>query len=900
MKLVFGWELDGAAFPEIAAGRDGLGVGIAGPNGLIDILQRWLGLGGPPVPVVVRVAQHLARVQAASPNDAFYAQSLKVDAWATARELLRWRDALVASGWQGERVDGGGSRLAAMTAIEASNLPLAPGPADRLRALVAALREEKRRPPIASITVATPRALLPPPWPAVLQRLSELGVNMDETQPALNAEGGDIAAVRAQLADRRAAPIVGDGSVALLEADDPLQAAEVLASWLATSPAANEGLVLVRGGGSLLLDAECNRMGLPRPGGNACSPLRGALQILPLAFELSWQPLDPARLLELLLLPGSPIPRGAARRFTRALREAPGIGGPAWQEAWKAALERTGELLKEREQLQDAPLRKRLSEIETEWRDWLGPPRFDPREGMPSTEADRICNRVAALMQHRAFVTDDPLFQFAAGVATALAKAITASGQQRFSRAQLGRMIDAVMAEGATTASQAGEASPWAVVDSPGQIWGRAKTVVWWDFLDPGVAPAVDPWSCAERTALAQAGVAVEDPGRTLSRSTFGWRSALANAAQRLLLVRPRSVAGAPSVIHPLWHEITAGREPQEVSRLTVDAGDALRAAAFTLLGSQDRRIALKPLTVPGPCSDWRVSPSRITAPPTVSASSIEKLLGCRLAWTLHHVAGIRAGDLVVLPDENRMIGILAHAIAAEIFGGGDNLDAEAAGASVSASALFDRMLPTLAAPLALPGREVIRYRAAQDIADAIRTLAELLEQARVRVIGCEVERQMPLGDCELLGRLDLVCETPDRQRAVVDLKWTKNSRFREAELSEGRSVQLATYAKLATAESEAFSSAGYFMLRQKRLLFRGQQPFPEDTWIEGPPLDVVWQSVNDARLQILQRLVDGEITAEGDEMRKTEDLGQPVLAGVQASCGYCDYRQICGLRRAA
>lgn len=898
MKLVFGWELDGAAYPEIAAGRDGLGVGIVGPNGLMDILERWLGLGGPPVPVVLRVAQHLARVQAASPDEAFYAQSFAVDSWATARELLRWRDALVAGGWQGKPVDGGGSRLAAMTAIEAADLPLAPGPADRLRVLVSVLAAESRRPPIASITVTTPRALLPPPWPAILQRLSELGVDVNETGPTVSAEGDDIAAVRAQLAGQRAAAIAGDGSVVLLEADDPLQAAEVLASWFATSPAACDRLVLVRGGGSVLLDAAFTRLGLPRPGESVSSPLRGALQLLPLAFELSWRPLDPARVLELLLLPGSPIKPQAARRFARALREAPGIGGPAWQEAWKKALERTEELLEEQEQLQDAALKKRLTEIETEWRDWLAPPRFDPRDGMPAPEADRICNRVRALMQRRASATDDPLLKFAASVATALTKAITAAGQQTLSRAQLARMIDAVVAEGTMTAAQAGEASPWAVVDSPGQIWNRAETVVWWDFLDPGAANAVDPWSRAERAALARAGVALEGQNLALGRSAFGWRSAVANAAQRLLLVRPRSVAGAPSVIHPLWHEITAEREPQEVSRLIVDAGDALRASAFTLLGSQDRRSPLEPLAVPGPCSDWRVSPNRITPPATVSASSIEKLLGCRLAWTLHYVAMIRAGDLVVLPNENLMIGSLAHAIAAEIFGSGDTWDAETAGAR--ARGLFARMVPTMAAPLALPGREVERYRAEQDIADAIRDLAALLEQARVRVIGCEVERSMPLDDSELVGRLDLICEARSGQRVVLDLKWSQSAGYREAELGDGRSVQLATYAKLEAAESGAPTSAGYFMLRQKRLLFLGQQPFPAKTWIEGPSLETVWQRVNDARLQILQSLAAGEITAEGDEMRNTEDLGEPIVAGTQATCGYCDYRQICGLRRAA
>jgi ATP-dependent helicase/nuclease subunit B len=139
MHLIFGWELDGGSCPETPEPRGCLGAAVVGPLGLVDVLERWLGLGGPETPTALRVAQQLARLQALPTAEAFFARSLEVDGWATARELLRWRDELIAGGWQGETVPDGGPRLDALTAVEASGLLLAPGLADRAAAIVRVL-----------------------------------------------------------------------------------------------------------------------------------------------------------------------------------------------------------------------------------------------------------------------------------------------------------------------------------------------------------------------------------------------------------------------------------------------------------------------------------------------------------------------------------------------------------------------------------------------------------------------------------------------------------------------------------------------------------------------------------------------------------------------------------------
>ena len=894
MQLVFGWDLDGDAYPETVDGTAALGAAVVGPAGLVDVLERWLGLGAPAAAQALRIAQYLSRLREGGAADAFFAGSLAVDGWATARELLGWRDALVAGGWRGEPVTDGGARLQVLATLERHVRPLAPGSGDRLRAVREALLNERRRPPIAALRVVTPCHLLPPPWPALLDRLAALGVTVDGP-PAERAVGaGDLAALQARLLGDRGAALVGDERVALLEADDPLQAAELTASWFATSADADAGLVLIRGEGSVLLDEAFHRLGLPRPGCAGRSALRGPLQLLPLAFELAWQPFDPQRALELLLLPGSPVPPRVARCFAEALREAPGIGGPAWQAAREAALERWAAKLGQ-EGLVGAELQRRLQADEAGWRDWLEASRFDPGTGMPAVEADRICRRVQGVMQRRAAATDDPLYGFGMAAATALAEAIQNAGLGWLTRPQLARMIDSVLDQGAATASRAGEASPWAVVGGPGQIWRHAATVIWWDFVDPGTALPPDPWSTAERTALQAAGIGLDDRRSALARLTRSWRSAVLNAEERLLLVRPRRLAGKPTLAHPLWHELAAGRRADELARVTVDGAQALRQSRFGLLGNRDRRVALESLALPAVRADWSVAADRIPPLQRHSASSIERLLGCRLAWTLHSAARIRSGGLIVLPNDNLLIGNLAHAIAAELFRDRERL--EATDVAEQATSLFDRLLPLMAAPLLQPGQETVRHRARAGIAAGLTTLVELLNEAELRVEGCEIERRVPDGDGELMGRLDMVCRAPDGSRVVVDLKWSTGSSRREAELAEGRSVQLALYAHLESAASRATASSGFYMLRQRRLLHLGDGALPGRA-VDGPGLREVWQKVDTARRQAFAAVRAGHVVAEGDALHELIDLESPALPGLVATCAFCDYRQLCGVGR--
>src|SRR3954469_16556222 len=111
--------------------RDGLGVPVWGPAGLLHDLELRLGVPPSFSSTSLRVRSYAERIEGARPPalDASFA----ADRLGTGAAAPALRDALVDAGWGGGALPQGGGRLAAVAAIEAlGGTPLPPGPSDRL------------------------------------------------------------------------------------------------------------------------------------------------------------------------------------------------------------------------------------------------------------------------------------------------------------------------------------------------------------------------------------------------------------------------------------------------------------------------------------------------------------------------------------------------------------------------------------------------------------------------------------------------------------------------------------------------------------------------------------------------------------------------------------------------
>src|SRR3546814_1483 len=163
--LRFGAHLDGA---DCLRMPDHIGHVDVGPSGFLHLLEIHLGLGGILPSAAARAVEYRAALQASLLRDRFYAASFAVDELGTSAELLRWRDGLFISGWDGRGNAAFGRRVADLVAVEAmvsDEIRCSTG--ERLQRVMAAL--ESRSVPVESLHVFDSEPSFPLAWRRLLR-----------------------------------------------------------------------------------------------------------------------------------------------------------------------------------------------------------------------------------------------------------------------------------------------------------------------------------------------------------------------------------------------------------------------------------------------------------------------------------------------------------------------------------------------------------------------------------------------------------------------------------------------------------------------------------------------------------------------------------------------------------
>ena len=887
MDLVFSWFADSGAWPEHpGAGEAVLDCEIVGPSRLLDHVETMLGLGRPGVANVKRIAVYRRKIEAAG-SARFWSESFAFDPWSSARELLRWRDELVEAGWRAgmgsER-----SRLANLSAVEAAGPELPFGRPDRLRAILDALDGNSRL-QLQSVSLVDRRETLPAGWCALVDALEHCGVRVEQIETPNLAAPAESDLGRLIGGDQNG-ELKRDGSLTLLAADTELMAAEALAAWFAADADANAGVTFVLGEDTALLDHALVEHGLPRLGATTASPHRALLQILPLAFALAWEPPDPNRLLDFLLLPVGPLRRFAANRLADVVAKNPGVGGEAWQDAWI----KIDEELSKDEKWADPS--KRAARI-AEWREFVEPTRHNSRAGMPLATAKGIASRVKAWASSRFLANEDALFLSLSQIAGDLIDAIDATGVANLDRLLIERMIEEAIDGGAVDPGVVAEAAPWRFVSHPGGIWGPSKTIVWWRFSDAGEARAEARWNDLERADLASAGCPLDPPELELRRLSAAWERPLRHAAERLVLVVPAVAAGLEAASHPLWHSLSARRKNLE-KQISVWAEDVVNAAASAFAGRRLVRLPIAIAPEPQARAEWSAPAGAIKPRELESASSLESLLSCPLQWTLKYANGLRPGLRQSLPRIETLIGTIAHRIAEEIFRPGPPRSSD--DVEAIARQRFDDLLPRMGATLLLPGAAAELALARRSIPPALAALSRFLKSAQLTVVSMEstfdVKDTLAPGT-GVTGRIDLHAQTRDGRPVIVDLKWYRTDAYLRRDLKNGTAFQIATYARHVS-DARVDAGAGYFALRQGCFLTAEPMPGEATETVAGPSPRETWERTAASFTAAIADLAGGRVRASFDARGTALEKFTDAYLLAPPKCGYCDFSEICGAAR--
>jgi len=913
MKPLVGWGLGGPTFTprDLPNGSARIGEPTWSPSQLLRDLEMRVGLWPATESASARVPRFVARIKAVADANAFYAKSFAADEIGTATTLLAWRDALVDAGWNGMPIANAGARLDAITAIENAQTdePLPLGNVDRLARVERELdRLTAPAPgsPYETLTLVEPRASWSTRWQRVFAQLERLGTRIDAFAVDLPAAPAntDLGLLQSLLrGDTQRAPIKGDGSLVVVRGDTLGDLAELTACFLASN--ARTDAVVVRALDPAPLESALRRHGLATQGHDGSSAWRPLMQVLPLAVELAYAPRDPYRVLELLTLPHGPFRGMLGARLARAVARQPGIDG----EEWRRQKEDVAKRLRDRELAAgktedeaDAYVAERLARVA----EWIEAPGAGPA-GAPRETLLAVAERVKTWLQKR-IPLDRALYGPAHAQAAAFLEALRHDERALIAKEDARHMLDRLARSAHAHALFVEEAGRIPHVSHPSALLASTSTVVVWGFVG-GTERAVprQPWTKEEREALAAAGVVLPDATEHLRIEADAWRRVIHAARERVVLVVPSSVQGEAKSSHPLWDEIAARLDLDEVATARITHH------ATAILEGRDAFVATAPTTrvpLPEGRGEWMLPPDVLAATSEhrkatgTSATSLEKLASCPLAWVLDQRAALRSGAISKVANGPLLFGSLTHRLVEE-------LHREAAFDLTEepfierARAAFDSLLEREGATLLLHGASFERHQLTRQVLHAMRELHRYLGKSGFRIAAVEevIETDSAIGT--LKGRLDVRLVDADGRSAVLDLKWGAST-YREL-LEEGRAVQLAIYARAVTSSTKrsSMAPAAYFALAAGQILAADAR-MKAPRQLDGPTLDSTLERVEATVGSVLASHGRGKIyvAATKKSLPLLEALGVPkekreahFEAPAAKACSFCDYDGICGRR---
>ena len=881
---------------------------VGGPTELLKWLETQLGLPQPDVHRAARVMQYADALDKVV--EPCFAQSFATDRWETASDLLARRDELLMSGWDGKKHDGCPRIALDLAAAEAVYAKSFSGEFERIAEVAKAL-DAGQLLPEHELFLADDINSWPVAWKTVLSRLS---LRKSEAIPPKAPDGTALSRAGSLVHGLATVPFDCDSSLRVANARSETAAIEFIASVFSRSPESLARTVVYCEDDALAvrLDICLQRISLPTMGASLQTRAHPVLQVLPLALELCWEPVDPQCLLDFLTLPIIPIPRAAASDLARALGEEPGLGSSSWEKAFN-------KLCDESDAADEDPgkLKQRLH-------DWFCDERSPQGQSISTALVAKQCRKVAKWAIGRASLiwkdvdpdsgelnsSDEQVaiaLREAARQASLLGDLVELSAKltnNTITQPQLGRLMEEVMDRGVESKPcQAAVGGPTRV-RSMAEINDTYDRLIWLGTTTSDLSSG--KWSVKQRREFKQAGVEIDDGTAQLRSLRAAEARGLTYASESMLVIRfPQNVEQRE---HPIWlalaQKISECHKPEE---WTAEAIEDLilenRCEALAPFAFSCEAVSVQP---PQPTrSEWSIPASLLRDRDTASASELEDRLACPLKWTLRYQAGLRPSEIASLPDELRLRGNLFHKILERVFGVEGDLPTVSEAIRLVGEA-FDERLPLDAAPLAQPEKRVDSLKLRNELLKATELFVTTLIAGGYCSVKIEEPTEGSVFGKELKGSIDCLAQANDGREAVIDFKYAGRKKFYKM-IEEGRSAQLATYAFSRRQATGRFPAVAYLILSDGKIFtpsggpLEGVEPARA---INGPSIEQVWSNFSRAITAAenwlttdepvpARPLQDAADWPAGSDLVLIDSLPQNEK---QSTCRYCDFTRLCGL----
>lgn len=821
MRLYFGLSFDNSFFPFPSYTRGG--VYVAGPKGLLQILEAHLGTTHINTNNdYIRIEQYRQALLAflESESSPFFKASFNADQFATAAELLNRRDELILAGWNFKLDPQSPARLRCLAAVEAiiQKKGLSAGFADRVKNVLRLI--PKRQLPLQWIGICEPHNLLAPAYQQLFKTLAEAGIKIEYLpQETAQATGPDLLhfqqRLSGQIRSKKPAPLRADGSLILLKGERSTDLASFLAKTGQLNPSFRPLCLLPDK--NRLLDNALVQEGLPSMGILTASLARPALQVLKLATVFLWYPLDPFKILEFLSLQIKPLDDELAHRLAVQMSQTPGVQS----DAWYATLAGFFEDLNNRS-LYDKSIQP--EQVREQYRFWFERKRYDSKGKVPKEEVHAIFHYVRnwakELFDEKGNNRQSLLIL--SEQAKRLTELVEALPETELSPLELERLVRTIY-EPAPIQFKAAEQGHWPFVYHAGAIFEPVSQLLWWDFIQSEPVHFFSRWYQEERSFFDARNIRLLKPSDENALLIWHRKNPVLRTQDQLILCLPNKQNGIETNAHPLMGNLQAAFNKLEDISISVDEPDSIQKISPFLQAPSKVKVALRQLGKP-PSFVTIERPEKLKLNEEETYSSLDRLFFYPYQWAFKYKLKLNKTSILSIVRENTLMGNLSHRLLEKLLRA-DPFSWSKAEVSSWVNEEGRKLLSREGAVLLLYGKEPVRVNFINKIQYAAWSLINLIKNNGWQVAGIESNVAGDFIGIPVKGRVDLILERKN-ETAVIDLKWRGLNR-RKLIIKNQEDLQLVLYSKM-TEPVERWAHTAYFIIEKGSMIARNNLAFKE------------------------------------------------------------------------
>ena len=785
---------------------------VVGPEGLLSLLELYLGIHHEDISVTDRQAAYYAafrKTMAKGQN--IFSDSWEKNGLGVSNECLQWRDALRGSGWQAQ-MQQPSPRLQVLAQVE--NDFHVPALGDRLERMLPLLQQQNPLPSNSTIFVASnDKKGLPPTIVNLLNQLQATGTEIVyESDAVIAPAGSNLSRIQKLLVSNESEDSLNakDPSFKIWEFSTDLDAARYVASQSKDS-----FNVYVTADGKLLDNVQ-RMLQQPTSGSSITNAHPQIAQLFKLGLSLFEYPFNIRNLISWLLVPIHPIKSELRRDLVKVLLSTGGYNNKEYKEAIDTYLQQLQNEAADEEQA-EAAIKKVNHSLEI----------FIPTPKASGVDRQTLLQFINSLNAWSGMMSNledmNPINRSQLAKVGGLCKSLGSIVEEEADDA----VIPFRKLEGWTSALYSGTefsvydceaGSRWTVTSS--NIAEPADKILWTDCYNSSIfVSSTDFLNEVEKTALAQQGCQFwsnADFNKAMMRAML--RPVLMCKKQLTLIVTHTS-KGETVAKHPLIIRLEkAFPESLVVVREQPDNHKAEKKTIKIVNNYSDAiEVKIK-------------NKQLVEMPATESYSSLDNLIQYPLDYVMDRILKLRDRSSTEMDAVSTVKGNVAHAVIEELFKGS---------AQEIESNINDHYMETLQrmteekGAILLLQENIIEWRLFSDqLKECLDALLQIIQANDLTVLGREHRVSNTIGlmkdkalDPTVNGFVDMTLQNQQGEIVVFDFKWTSSRKYHKGLLEKNTSMQLALYEYLISLESDKpVVATAYFTMPWHKLFTTSTQ----------------------------------------------------------------------------